>query len=143
MFCRTVSQDKAPQVFSSHIWFAELLLCPFQTTPGPLASFQLWRLPYFCLPPGFPALSWLAPTFCAHPSKDPASFKQDNGYFGAEMLNFFFLILWRHLWHMEVPGLGVELELQLLAYAKATATQDLSCFCDLCCSLWQCQILTH
>ena len=24
-------------------------------------------------------LSWLAPTFCAHPSKDPSSPKQDNG----------------------------------------------------------------
>ena len=25
-----------------------------------------------------------------------------------------------HLWHMEVPGLGVELELQLLAYTVVT-----------------------
>ena len=32
---------------------------------------------------------------------------------------------------MEVPWLGVKLELQLLAYATATATQDLSCICDL------------
>ena len=28
---------------------------------------------------------------------------------------------------MEIPGLGVELGLQLAAYATATATQDLSC----------------
>ena len=29
-----------------------------------------------------------------------------------------------HLGHMEIPRLGVELELQLQAYAIATATQD-------------------
>ena len=43
----------------------------------------------------------------------------------------FFLIiiisfLGPHLWHMEVPGLGVKLELQLLAYTTATAMRDLS-----------------
>ena len=32
---------------------------------------------------------------------------------------------------MEVPRLGVELELQLLAYATATATQDPRHICDL------------
>ena len=32
---------------------------------------------------------------------------------------------------MEVPRLGVELELQLLAYVAATAMSDLSCICDL------------
>ena len=32
---------------------------------------------------------------------------------------------------VEVPRLGVELELQLPAYATAIATQDLSCICDL------------
>jgi len=35
------------------------------------------------------------------------------------------------LWHMEVPRLGVESELQLLAYAIATATPDLSHVCNL------------
>ena len=29
-----------------------------------------------------------------------------------------------HPWHMEVPRLGIDLELQLLAYTTATATQD-------------------
>ena len=29
-----------------------------------------------------------------------------------------------HLWHMEVPRLGVESELQLPAYTTATATRD-------------------
>ena len=32
---------------------------------------------------------------------------------------------------MEVPRLGVKLEPQLLAYAKATVTPDLSCICRL------------
>ena len=40
---------------------------------------------------------------------------------------------------MEVPRLGVELELQLLAYAMAT--EDLSHVCDLHHSSQQCQIL--
>ena len=42
---------------------------------------------------------------------------------------------------MEVPRLGVQLELQLLAYATATSTQDPSCVCDLHHSSQQCQIL--
>ena len=42
---------------------------------------------------------------------------------------------------MEVPQLGVDLELQVLAYTIATATPDPSCICDLHHSLRQCQIL--
>ena len=42
---------------------------------------------------------------------------------------------------MEVPRLGVELELQLLGYITATAMQDPSCTCDLHCSSQQRQIL--
>ena len=41
---------------------------------------------------------------------------------------------------MEVPSLGVESELQLLAYTTATATQNPSCFCDLHHSSRQCWI---
>ena len=52
---------------------------------------------------------------------------------------FFFFFLGLHLQHMEVSRLGVELELQLLAYG--TAMQDLSCICNLHCSLQQHQIL--
>ena len=33
--------------------------------------------------------------------------------------------------HMKIPRLGVEMDLQLLAHATATATQDLSRVCDL------------
>ena len=51
---------------------------------------------------------------------------------------FFFLpFLGLHLHHMEVPRLGFESELQLPAYATATATRDPSHICDLCHSLQQ------
>ena len=42
---------------------------------------------------------------------------------------------------MEVPRLGVESELQLPVYTTAMAMLDLSGFCYLQCSLWQCQVL--
>ena len=48
---------------------------------------------------------------------------------------------WPHLRHMEVPRLGVELELLPLAHTTATATQDPSCTCNLHHSSWQLQIL--
>ena len=51
---------------------------------------------------------------------------------------FFFFFLQPHLQHMEVPRLGVVLELQ--TYTTATAALDLSHICDLHHSLWQCQI---
>ena len=38
--------------------------------------------------------------------------------------SFFCLFLGLHPWHMEVPRLGVQSELQPLAYATATAMQD-------------------
>ena len=49
------------------------------------------------------------------------------------ILGFFFFLplLGPHPQHIEVPRLGVESELQLPAYATATATQDPSCVCDL------------
>ena len=50
---------------------------------------------------------------------------------------FFFLRL--YLWHMKGLRLGVQLELQLRAYA--TAMLDPSHICDLHQSLWQCGIL--
>ena len=43
---------------------------------------------------------------------------------------FFFVFLGPYPWHMEVPKLGLESELQLLAYAKATAMLDPRCVCD-------------
>ena len=54
---------------------------------------------------------------------------------------FFFVFLGPHLQDVEVPGLGAESELQLLAYATATAMPDLSHICNLHRSLWQHWIL--
>ena len=42
---------------------------------------------------------------------------------------------------MEIPGLGVELELQLPTLSTDTTMWDLSHICHLCCNLQQCQIL--
>ena len=42
---------------------------------------------------------------------------------------------------MEIPRVGVELELRLLAYVTATVTQDLNHVCDLHHSSWKSQIL--
>ena len=44
-------------------------------------------------------------------------------------------------WHLEVPRLGVKLELQLPSYTTSIAMRNLNHICDLCCSLWQCWIL--
>ena len=52
----------------------------------------------------------------------------------------FFFLGW-HLWHVEFPRLGVESELQLLAYTTATATPDPSRVCHLHHSSWQHRIL--
>ena len=53
---------------------------------------------------------------------------------------FLFVFLGLHPRRMEVPRLGVQSELQLLACTRATAPPDLSCICDLHHSSWQCQI---
>ena len=55
---------------------------------------------------------------------------------------FFFFLLRLHSQHMEVPRLGVELELHLPAYTTATAVLDPSHIHDLCCSSQQHQTLT-
>ena len=52
-----------------------------------------------------------------------------------------FIFLGPHPWHVEVPRLGVELELQLLAYTTPTASRDLSLVCNLHHSSQQCRIL--
>lgn len=44
---------------------------------------------------------------------------------------FIFCFWGPHPWHMEVPRLGVESELQLPAHTTATAVQDLICVFDL------------
>ena len=52
-------------------------------------------------------------------------------YFIYLFMFVFFVFLGLHPWHMEVPSLGVESELQPLAYTVVTATQDPSRICDL------------
>ena len=47
--------------------------------------------------------------------------QQSSVYFP---INFLFFFFGPHLWHMEVPRLGAESELQLPAYTTATAMQD-------------------
>ena len=56
--------------------------------------------------------------------------------------NFFFF-LGLYLWHMEIPRLQVQSELQLLAYNTATAMQDLSQMGDLYHSSGTAGSLTH
>ena len=54
---------------------------------------------------------------------------------------FCFSFLGQHLWHIEVPSLGIKFKLQLLAYSTATAMLDPSHICDLYHNLQQCSIL--
>ena len=56
-------------------------------------------------------------------------------------LFFPFCFLGLNPWHMEVPRLGVESEIQLPVYTTVTATQDLSHICILHHSSWQHWIL--
>ena len=63
------------------------------------------------------------------PNNDGGKLSMRLFYF---LLFFVFSFLELHLLHVEVPGLGFESELQLLAYTTATATQELSHICDLC-----------
>ena len=55
-----------------------------------------------------------------------------------ELIIYLFICFFgSHPWHMEVPQVGVQSELQLLAYTTATATQDPTHVCDLHHSSWQ------
>ena len=54
---------------------------------------------------------------------------------------FSFFFLETYPWHMDIPMLGVKSELQISAYAMATAKRDLSLVCEIHHSLQQCVIL--
>ena len=58
-----------------------------------------------------------------------------------QLLFSFSFFLQLYSWHMKIPGLGVKSELQLKAYATATAMLDPSSICNLCRSLQQPWIL--
>ena len=60
---------------------------------------------------------------------------------GCSFFLVFLLFLGLHLWHMEVPWLGVKSELQPPAYVTATSMKHLSCICNLHHSSRQCRIL--
>ena len=62
-------------------------------------------------------------------------------YFIFLIFFYFFAFLGSHPWHMEVPSLGVESELQPPAYATAIEKPDPSCVFDLHHNSQQCQIL--
>ena len=57
--------------------------------------------------------------------ESPIAFRE-GFYFFIFIFYFIFVFLRPHLWHMEVPRLGVESEPQLSAYTTAMATRDLS-----------------
>ena len=65
----------------------------------------------------------------------------DLGRKGLDVFVCLFFFLEPQPRHIEVPRLGVELELYLPAYTTATAMRDPSSVCDLHHSLWQCQVL--
>ena len=67
--------------------------------------------------------------------------RQKNKTKSLNLFIYLFYFLWPHLRHMEVPRVGIGLELQLPAYITATATPDLSCISDLYHGLQQCWIL--
>ena len=54
---------------------------------------------------------------------------------------YIFSFLEPYLWHVEVPRIGGESELQLPVYTTATATPDPNCICDICHSSPRCWIL--
>ena len=89
------------------------------------------------VPPPLPGTSWKG--LCCHPCALPHSLvaRHLGGGGCSSILSFFFVFLGPHPLHMEVPRLGVELELQLPAYTTATAMCDPRHVCDLHHSSWQ------
>ena len=66
----------------------------------------------------------------------------DVATISSRIRNMYFLnLLQLHVQHMEVLGLGIKSELQLLDFDIATAMPDLSHICDQCCSLQKRRIL--
>ena len=83
---------------------------------------QLFLLPLLCLQLAQAGLwACLKPhLYCLGADRTPAI--EDSFQFSGLLLFNSFFFLGPHLLHMEAPRLGVELELQLPAYATATVT---------------------
>ena len=90
----------------------------------------------------FIQLPYLCPNFPAHSQKIHLVPDARTPFLFVVVV-FAFCFLGLHPRHMEVPRLGVELELQLPAHTTATAAWDPSHICDLHHSSWQCRSLTH
>ena len=90
------------------------------------------------LGPGFPYATGAVPH---RPQKRESNLTSHRFCIIYLFVCLFICFLGPHLHHMEVPWLGMKLELQLPTYATATATRDPSCICDLHHSLEQHWIL--
>ena len=71
----------------------------------------------------------------------PVSLQPSRAGFLLFLLFFNFFFKGPHAWHMDVPRLRVELELQLPVYTIATAMRDPNRICDPHHSSWQHRIL--
>ena len=103
-----------------------LLLCPF------------WGHCHL-LPANWPHASIITPAWLIHIHLPFGLF---NTFLFFWFLFVCFAFLGLYLWHMEVPRLGVESELQQPAYTTATAMRDPSCVYNLHHSSWQRWILS-
>ena len=79
-----------------------------------------------------PSTDWIRPTHI----REGISFIHSTFFFF-----FFFCFLGPLQQHMEIPRLGLQLELQLLAYATAAGTSDPSHVCNRHHGSWQCRII--
>ena len=71
-----------------------------------------------------------------HPQEHYVRFEPAEPQWERNLRILYLFFLGLHPWHMEVPKLGAESELQLPAYTTAAATPDLSCVGDLHHSSW-------
>ena len=139
-----LSHPLPSSLHSSHMGLLILHICPRAFAGTTL--FPGLCPPDCCMAPLLTSFSlcnssrtlWPLPKVGAsHPlSPYPALFYHHLTYI---LILFFFL--WPHLWHMEVPRLRVESELQPPAYTTATAMPNPSHICN-CICLWQCRILS-
>ena len=101
-----------------------------------------WNLCLFLWPLPLGEAMWRGPvvrnwSFCWQPHAWAEKWILQSHLF----IYLFIFFLGPHLQHMEIPRLGVISELQLPAYAVATAMWDPSCICELHHSLQQRKIL--